>query len=88
MARPLGPWGRTQGSGGCSVLRGSRPAFRKGRIRVIDTAHDRLAVSDETGQGLTEYALILVLVVILAIIAPAFLGGAVSEVLSNVGNSA
>jgi len=47
-----------------------------------------LAVSDETGQGLTEYALILVLVVILAIIAPAFLGGAVSEVLSNVGNSA
>ena len=42
---------------------------------------------DETGQGLTEYALILTLVVIVAIIALVFLGGKVSEVLSNVGDS-
>ena len=41
----------------------------------------------ERGQGLTEYALILTLVVIVAIVALVFLGGKVSLVLSNVGNS-
>ncbi len=42
---------------------------------------------DEEGQGLAEYALILALIAIVAIIALIFLGGQVSAILSNVGNS-
>lgn len=42
---------------------------------------------DDEGQGLAEYALILALIAIVAIIALIFLGGRVSEILSNVGNS-
>ena len=42
---------------------------------------------DEDGQGLTEYALILTLIAIVAIIALVFLGGKVSQVLSDVGHS-
>ncbi len=42
---------------------------------------------DEEGQGLAEYALILALIAILAIIALLFLGGQVKTILSNVGNS-
>ena len=41
----------------------------------------------EDGQGLAEYALILALIAIIAIVALIFLGGQVSEILSNVGNS-
>jgi Flp pilus assembly pilin Flp len=47
---------------------------------------DRLR-RNERGQGLTEYALILTLIVIVAIIALVFIGGQVSQVLSNVGHS-
>jgi pilus assembly protein Flp/PilA len=43
--------------------------------------------SDEEGQGLAEYALILALIAIIAIVALIFLGGQVSTILSNVGNS-
>ncbi len=43
--------------------------------------------SEERGQGLAEYALILALIAIVAIIALIFLGGQVSQILSNVGNS-
>jgi len=39
------------------------------------------------GQGLAEYALILALIAIVAIIALLFLGGQVSAILSDVGNS-
>jgi pilus assembly protein Flp/PilA len=42
---------------------------------------------DEDGQGLAEYALILALIAIIAIVALIFLGGQVSKILSNVGNS-
>ena len=42
---------------------------------------------DEERQGLAEYALILALIAIIAIIALIFLGGQVSSILSNVGNS-
>ena len=42
---------------------------------------------DEDGQGLAEYALILALIAIIAIVALIFLGGQVSQILSNVGNS-
>jgi pilus assembly protein Flp/PilA len=44
-------------------------------------------VDEEEGQGLTEYALILALIAIAAIVALQFLGGKVTSVLSTVGNS-
>ena len=40
-----------------------------------------------TNGGLAEYALILALIAIIAIVALIFLGGQVSSILSNVGNS-
>jgi pilus assembly protein Flp/PilA len=43
--------------------------------------------SDEEGQGLAEYALILALIAIVAIVALIFLGGAISNILNNVGKS-
>jgi pilus assembly protein Flp/PilA len=42
---------------------------------------------EEKGQGLAEYALILALIAILAIVALLFLGGRIKTVLSTVGNS-
>jgi pilus assembly protein Flp/PilA len=45
------------------------------------------SLGHDDGQGLVEYALILVLIAIVAIAALLFLGGQVSEILSNVGNS-
>ncbi|HEY7523207.1 MAG TPA: hypothetical protein VH720_06080 [Candidatus Limnocylindrales bacterium] len=45
------------------------------------------AIRHEGGQGLAEYALILALVAIVAIIALFFLGNQVSQALSDVGNS-
>jgi pilus assembly protein Flp/PilA len=42
---------------------------------------------DEEGQGLAEYALILALIAIVAILALIFLGGQISTILSSVGNS-
>jgi pilus assembly protein Flp/PilA len=42
---------------------------------------------DAEGQGLTEYALILVLIAIVAIAALTFLGGSVTSELSTIGNS-
>lgn len=43
--------------------------------------------NDDEGQGLAEYALILALIAILAIVALLFLGGQVKTVLSTVGKS-
>ncbi len=51
-------------------------------LRVMD-----LINRDEDGQGLAEYALILALIAIVAILALIFLGGQVSKILSTVGNS-
>ena len=45
------------------------------------------AIRSEDGQGLTEYALILVFIAIIAILALTFLGKSVSNVLSTVGKS-
>ena len=42
---------------------------------------------EEEGQGLTEYALILALIAIVAIAALNFLGGKVTQALSTVGSS-
>jgi Flp pilus assembly pilin Flp len=41
----------------------------------------------DRGQGLAEYALILALIAIVAILALIFLGGQISQILSDVGNS-
>ena len=42
---------------------------------------------DEEGQGLAEYALILALIAVVAIIALIFLGNQVSGILDNVGST-
>ena len=42
---------------------------------------------DEEGQGLAEYALILGLIAIVAIISLLFLGGQISKILSTLGKS-
>ena len=47
----------------------------------------RMPGREEEGQGLAEYALILSLIAIVAIVALLFLGGQVSQILSTVGNS-
>jgi Flp pilus assembly pilin Flp len=44
-------------------------------------------VSTDDGQGLTEYALILSLIAIVAVVALHFLGGKVDDALSTVGSS-
>ena len=44
-------------------------------------------IDEDEGQGLTEYALILALIAIVAIVALNFLGGKVNDALSTVGNS-
>jgi pilus assembly protein Flp/PilA len=51
---------------------------------LIVLVHPRRA---DDGQGLAEYALILALIAIVAILALLFLGGQISSILSNVGNS-
>ena len=43
--------------------------------------------SDERGQGLAEYALILALIAVLAIAALIFLGGQINQILSDVGKA-
>lgn len=42
---------------------------------------------DDRGQGLAEYALILALIAIVAIVGLLFLGGQVSDILSTIGDS-
>ena len=54
-------------------------------LGASDSAHRVMYAED--GQGLAEYALILALIAILAIVALIFLGGQVSKVLSTVGKS-
>ncbi len=47
----------------------------------------RAVVAPERGQGLAEYALILALIAIVAIVALIFLGGEISSILGEVGES-
>ncbi len=47
----------------------------------------RGAPENERGQGLAEYALILALIAIIAIVALSFLGTQISTILSGVGKS-
>ena len=53
---------------------------------MIQILSERMSQNDE-GQGLAEYALILALIAIVAIVALMFLGGQMSTILSDVGNS-
>jgi pilus assembly protein Flp/PilA len=46
-----------------------------------------LTQRDQRGQGLAEYALILALIAVLAIVAVTFLGGQINGILSDVGKS-
>ena len=46
-----------------------------------------LFARNERGQGLAEYALILALIAVLAIVAVTFLGGQINSILSSVGNA-
>ncbi|HEY7524918.1 MAG TPA: hypothetical protein VH813_00775 [Candidatus Limnocylindrales bacterium] len=58
------------------------------RLGSLAPVRDGIAViRRQRGQGLAEYALILALVAIVAIIALFFLGNQVSQALSDVGNS-
>jgi pilus assembly protein Flp/PilA len=61
--------------------------MQKGELEMFISRGLFANLSDEDGQGLVEYALILVLIAIVAIVALIFLGGQVSEILSNVGSS-
>ena len=47
---------------------------------------DAIRSDDETGQGLAEYALILALIAVMAIVALIFLGSQISDKLSVIGN--
>lgn len=53
----------------------------------IAEALARIRQDDEAGQGLAEYALILALIAIVAIISLIFLGSQISDKLSVVGNA-
>ena len=54
--------------------------------QLIALIQSRISNDDE-GQGLAEYALILALIAIFAIVALIFLGSQVSKILSQVGGS-
>ena len=53
---------------------------------MISMLVDRMQ-ENEQGQGLAEYALILALIAVVAIVALLFLGNQISTVLSTVGDS-
>jgi pilus assembly protein Flp/PilA len=53
---------------------------------MMSTLIDHLTARED-GQGLAEYALILVLIALVAIVALVFLGGQLKTILSTVGNS-
>jgi pilus assembly protein Flp/PilA len=54
---------------------------------MVSLTHSAPAQRSERGQGLAEYALILALIAVFAIAAVLFLGGAINDFLSDVGNS-
>lgn len=57
--------------------------------RLIESLHVGLVrlMTEESGQGLTEYALILALIAIIAVAALTLLGGKVTSELSTVATS-
>ena len=63
------------------------PFLRRLRALALAASRPRSEWDHGSGQGLAEYALILALIAIIAIVALIFLGGQVSKILSDVGNS-
>jgi pilus assembly protein Flp/PilA len=56
-------------------------------VRAADPLRSLWNRRDERGASLVEYALLLALMVVLAIVALVFLGGSVSNTLNSVGSS-
>ena len=54
--------------------------------RLASLALSLLPHDDEDGQGLAEYALILALIAVIAIVSLIFLGSQISDKLSVIGN--
>jgi pilus assembly protein Flp/PilA len=54
---------------------------------TLERLFARIRRSDDEGQGLAEYALILGLIAIVAIVALLFMGGQVSDKLSVIGST-
>ena len=54
---------------------------------MVDLFRNLLPASDEEGQGLAEYALILALIAVVAIIALIFLGNQISGILNDVAGN-
>lgn len=64
--------------------------FRKWAGRQLATALARnslVAIERDDGQTLAEYALILALIAVIAVLALVFLGGTITSLFSSVGNS-
>jgi len=56
-------------------------------MRMVDPIRHTWNRRDEMGAALVEYALLLALIAVVAIVALHFLGGSVSNTLNNVGSS-
>ena len=56
-------------------------------MRMADPVRALWSRRDEAGASLVEYALLLALIAVVAIVALHFLGGSVSNTLNSVGNS-
>jgi pilus assembly protein Flp/PilA len=56
-------------------------------MRVIDPIRHTWDRRNEGGASLVEYALLLALIAVVALVALHFLGGSVANTLNNVGNS-
>lgn len=55
--------------------------------REVSLAIRRLGRTAQRGQGLAEYALILALVAVAAIVAITFMGGSINDMMSDLGNA-
>ena len=51
------------------------------------SAGEHSSRGSQVGQGLAEYALILALIAVLAIVALTFMGGSINSLLSTLGNA-
>jgi len=56
-------------------------------MRVIDPIRTTWNRREEIGASLVEYALLLALIAVIALVALHFLGGSVANTLNNVGSS-
>ncbi len=55
--------------------------------RMVDPIRNMWTKKDQIGASLVEYALLLALIAVVALVALHFLGGAVNNTLNNVANS-